>query len=184
MIKREDLSIHIKCGTMRTTESLLKLNSHGLIQKQSTPTFDQLERIEAFLDSPQHKQYETRLKRIITKPVKERLELISRIICVKDKRDMLELTDLGESTLKEKRRYAITQYEKMEKLYKEDKGKFFATIHDDTEGLMLPLLVAMGISNSIMMHTMISNYGFSDYGFSDIGNIEYGELDLGFDFGG
>lgn len=50
MIRREDLRISIKLGTMRSAESRLKLFCHGLITKRERdPTFDELERIQASL---------------------------------------------------------------------------------------------------------------------------------------
>lgn len=48
MIRRGDPRISIKVGTVRSTESFLKLYCHGLIAKLDRPaTFDELERIVA-----------------------------------------------------------------------------------------------------------------------------------------
>ena len=52
MIRRGDVRSALKAGTMRYAESVLRLFCHGLVAKPANPpTFDEIERLQAFLDS-------------------------------------------------------------------------------------------------------------------------------------
>ena len=109
MIRREDLSVPLKFGTMRTYDAFLKLYCQGLIERlDRKPTFDELERIHAFLDSAAYKQYEKRLKRILTNDVKSRLDIIREITSAKDVFDLFDVTNHGTEILKVKRAEIIS----------------------------------------------------------------------------
>ena len=99
MVRHFDMAGPLKFGTMRTFEAILKLYCKGLIRRLDRgPTFDELERIHAFLDSAAYKQYMKRLNRIITKEVRERLGIIQEITGAKNSTDLLDITKRGEST--------------------------------------------------------------------------------------
>ena len=190
MIRREDLSGQLKFGTMRTYEALLKLYCHGLIERlDREPTFDELERIYAFLDSAVYKQYEKRLSRLMTKDVKIQLDTIHEITGVKDAFDLFDVTNYGTEILKVKRAEIISLYGKMSKQYVHNRTDFYenASLYE----WALPMMFVMGFTGSVMVSMMASSgaqyaglgYGFNAYG--DMGMMGGNDFDAsGFDFGG
>lgn len=96
LFMRDDMRIPMKVGTVRSNESFLKLFCHGLIARlDRPPTFDELERIQTFLDSAEFRQYKNRLNKLMTLEVKERLEPVAEIIGIHGERDMLDVTEEG-----------------------------------------------------------------------------------------
>ena len=87
MIRREDPRAAMRLGTMRSAESLLKLFCHGPIARRRPATFDERERMQAFLDSAEYRQYKNRLKRLMTREARERLELIAAVTGARDEKD-------------------------------------------------------------------------------------------------
>lgn len=181
MLRREDPRISIKVGTVRSSESILKLFCHRLITKLNrAPTFDELERIQMFLDSAEHKQYERRLRKLMTKEVAERLKIIIEITGIHNQKEMWDITDEGKNALQAKHAEIITLYEKMDKQYRNNKADFYR----DAESYMwaLPMMVVLGIGTGAMMAYMhsISNVpymmfdGADSLGFTDAGS-EMGE---------
>ena len=147
MIRREDLRISIKLGTMRSAESLLKLFCHGLIIKYERDlTFDELERIQAFIDSAEFKQYEGRLKRLMTPEVKERLRLIAEIT---GGAQLWDLTDKGRRELRAKHVQMIALHDQLTKKYENDKAGFYAEV--ESLAWALPMMVAMGFTTGAIM---------------------------------
>ena len=125
-VRRDDYSAPLKFGTVRTSEALLKLYCHGMIRRmEREPTFDELERIQAWMDLAAFKQYADRLKRIMTGKVKARLEMISRILGVDGKSDMLELTDTGSEAVNAKRAEMAAIYDDMNKRHAAGSAKFY-----------------------------------------------------------
>ena len=144
MIRRGDMRGPMKFGTVRTCESFLKLYCHGLVRRlDRKPTFDEMERIQAFLDSPAFKQYESRLKRIMTKYGEERLALVVEILGIKDISDLMDLTDKGKEALKAKRAKTAALYEKMAKQYSKNRTDFYKAA--PSYEWVLPTMVAMGL---------------------------------------
>ena len=177
MIRRENLRAPMKFGTLRTCESLLKLHCHGLIRRlDRRPTFDEMERTQAFLDSAAYKQYEDRLKRIMTNEVAERLELISEILGTKRTTDLLDLTDKGKDALKTKRVEIVALYEKMSKQYVKNRTDFYEMA--SSFEWALPMLVTMGFAGPMMMYMLASSD--AQYG-SLVHSHVYGS-DFGADF--
>ena len=71
MVRRGDPGAPMKIGTLRFCESLLRLHCHGLVERSGRkPTFDETERIHAFLDSQVFRRYQDRLERIMTEGVR------------------------------------------------------------------------------------------------------------------
>ena len=189
MLRREDLSGPLKFGTMRTSEAFLKLYCQGLIERLNRkPTFDELERIHAFLDSVAYKQYEKRLSRLMTKDVKIRLDTIREITGAKDVSDLFDVTNHGTEILKVKRAEIISLYDKISKQYANDRTNFYenASLYE----WALPMLFVMGFTGSVMVSMMASSgaqYAGLDYGINAFGDIGTGNNDFdasGFDFGG
>ena len=190
MIRREDLSGPLKFGTLRTSKAFLKLYCHGLIERlDREPTFDELERIHAFLDSAVYKQYEKRLKRIMTKDVKIRLDIIREITGARNAFDLFDVTNHGTEILKAKRAEIVVLYEKMSKQYANDKTNFYE--NTSLYEWALPMMFAMGFTGSVMVSMMAlsgAQYAGLDYGINTFGDINMGgggDFDAsGFDFGG
>lgn len=155
MVRRDDPRIPMKVGTARSAESLLRLFCHGLVAKlDRAPTFDELERIHAFLDSAEHKQYVARLNRLMTKEMRGRLEIVAEITGVCDKGDMWHMTDDGRRALQAKRSEVTALYDQMSKQYREDRAKFYENA--ESYAWALPIMVAMGFSGGVMMGYMNS----------------------------
>ncbi len=186
-IRRGDLHGQMKFGTLRTCESLLKLHYHDLMRKSDRePTFDETERIQAFLDSAAYKQYESRLKKIMTKKVAERLGLVSEILGTKKATDLLDLTDKGRDALKAKRVEIAARYEQMNRLYSANRTGFYEEA--PSFEWALPMLVVMGFSGPMMGYMLASSdaqYGSLAHnhgsGFGTDFDADFGAD--GFDFG-
>ena len=146
-VRRDDYSAPLKFGTVRTSEALLKLYCHGMIRRmEREPTFDEQERVQAWMDSAAFKQYADRLKRMMTGKVKARLEMISRILGVDGKSDMLELTDAGSEAVNAKRAEMAAIYEDMDKRHAADGAKFYKDAQSYER--FLPTLLAMGFAGA------------------------------------
>ena len=190
MIRREDPTGPLKFGTLRTSKAFLKLYCHGLIERlDRKPTFDELERIHAFLDSIAYKQYEERLKRIMTNDVKIQLDTIREITGARNAFDLFDVTNHGTEILKAKRAEIISLYDKMSKQYANDRTNFYENA--SSYEWALPMMFVMGFTGSVMVSMMASSgaqyaglgYGFNAYG--DMGMMGGNDFDAsGFDFGG
>lgn len=187
MLRREDPRIPMKIGTMRSTESFLKLFCHGLIAKLDRPaTFDELERIQAFLDSAEYKQYEDRLNKLMTREVEERLKMVAEITGVHSQKDLLDLTDKGRRALPAKRAEIIALHDRMVRQYRANRTDFYK----DAESYVwaLPMMVVMGLGTGTMMAYLHSVAGVSCSMLDGIGRLEYADMgydvdfDTGFDF--
>ena len=186
MLRREDPRIPMKIGTVRSTESFLKLFCHGLIAKLDRPaTFDELERIHAFLDSTEYEQYEDRLHKLMTREVEERLKTVVEITGVRNQEDMWDLTDEGRRALQAKRAEIIALYDRMTRQYRANRTDFYG----DVESYMwaLPMMVVMGLGTGAMMAYLHSVANVSYIMLGNIGRVEYGDMghdvDSDVDFG-
>ena len=64
-LRREDLQLSLKLGTMELMAIMEKLFRCGLIKRlDREPTFDEKEKILKFMDSPAYKQHEKRVKKL------------------------------------------------------------------------------------------------------------------------
>ena len=195
MLRRNAIGIELKFGTVRTTESLLKLYSHDFIRVVDyEPTFDELEIIQSFLDSSAYKQYLSRLEKIITAEVQKRIELVYRILNISIKSSFwqkikgpnvkmfnhsIELTHAGKKILDVKRTEALMLYEKTNKQYLHNKLEFHQNVETmQPESMMLPLMLAMGLSGAMVGH-MASVSGSEYVMLYD----EFGKLNMPFDAG-
>lgn len=182
MLRREDPRIPMKVGTVRSAESFLKLFCHGLTAKlDRPPTFDELERIHAFLDSTEYKQYENRLKKLMTKEVGWRLGLIAEITGVRGAEDLWDLTGEGRSALQAKRAEIIALHDRMVEQYRTNKADFYENVL--SYAWALPMMVLMGLGTGAMM-AYVHSVADASYGMlGDAGHMDHGGMDFGVDFG-
>ena len=175
MLRRGDPRIPMKVGTVRSAESILRLFCHGLIARlDRAPTFDELERLQAFLDSAGHKRYVGRLKKLMTPEVKERLELMAEITGVRGEEDAWKVTGDGMRALRIKRTEIAKLYDKMAEQYYDDRDEFY----ENAESYMwaVPVMFAMGFGNGMMMAYMLSMSDVSCDALCDAGHTGAGQM--------
>ena len=152
MVRRDDLAIPLKLGTMRAAKSFLKLHCHGMICKPDRkPAFDEMERIQAFLDSAVFDSYKSNLKKIMTREAAAFFQMVAKITGVNDTTDMCKLTPKGQKALAEERARAAKVCEEINRQYRLDSADFYerASEHESH----LPLMVIMGlVSGSMLAH--------------------------------
>ena len=179
MVRREDFSACMVFGTLKTHESLLKLHCHCLIRPlDREPTFDETERAHAFLDSAAFKRYKDRLKKIMTKDVKDRLDLISEILGVSAVTYMVDLTDEGRETLHAKRKEFAVLHEKMRRQYVENRAEFYESAQ--SYEWALPMMFSMGLTGPMMAYMLAS----SDAQYAALGHAGAQWADFGHDVHG
>ena len=176
MIRRGDLGAPMKTGTLRYHESLLRLHSHGLVTRLGRRlTFDETERLQAFIDSPAYRQYRDRLKRIMTVEVAGRIALVTEILGTGNAPYLMELTDAGTEALNAKRAEAAELYGKMAMQHTKDRTAFYKDM-PSYEG-MLPVFFAMGMTGPVMAAMLVS----SDIQYNAYDQPGIAEIDLGAD---
>ncbi len=187
-IRREDLRTPIRIGTMRTIDGMERLFHCGLVRKLSRKmSFDERERFEAFLDSPEYKQHEKRLVRIMTPEDRSRIDDVIEEIGMEKKDELLEITEEGTQQLKKRRGEMRRLWSRLEGLYyKKGRAGFQKAISGSLTHL--PFLVTMGLANGAIMAYMVSEAS-PDH----LHGIHVGELlslyagpghDVGVDIGG
>lgn len=154
MVRRGDVRVALKVGTMRCAESMLKLYCHGMAKPDRRPTFDDIERMQAFLDSSEHQQYVARLGKIMTGEIRERLAVITEIVGLEGEKDMLGLTEKGTIALQSKRSEIMELHDKMARQYELDRRGFYEAA--PSYMCALPLMLAMGLGTGAMMSYMAS----------------------------
>ncbi len=159
MIRREDMTVPMKVGTMRFTRSMLRLYAHGLVAKlDREPTFDERERLNAFLKSPRFKAYVDNVKDTATKYDRRYFEDVASIMQEKDIHAMWDLTDAGVSALETERQKAIAEYAKLQDRCKNDPVGFYNSRGNET---YMPLMLAMGMSGPMIGYMAASDCGFA-----------------------
>lgn len=173
MIRREDMAVPMKVGTMRFTRSMLHLYAHGLVAElDREPTFDERERLNAFLKSPRFKAYADNVKDTATKYDRRYFEDVASIMQEKDIHAMWDLTDAGVSALETERQKAIAEYAKLQDRYKNDPVGFYNSRGNET---YMPLMLAMGMSGPMIGYIAASNCGFvSDACVNDVDFVDFG----------
>ncbi|MCY4491297.1 MAG: hypothetical protein OXC46_07525 [Thaumarchaeota archaeon] len=194
-IRRDDMTMEMKFGIMRTAESLLKLYCHGMVRVLDyKPTFDELVRMQEFLDSPIYKQYQSRVEKFMTEEVREHLDMVYGILGIKPKFTFWEkikgldakminhtfaLTGRGRESLSAKRVEALETYKKLNVQYLKNRSEFYNSMEDASPVMMvLPLMFAMGLSGAMMGHA--ASLAGTEYTVLYEG---YGELNLGYGSG-
>ena len=168
MLSRDEYDISIKIGTMRTAKSFLKLYCHGLIQKRNRePTFDERERLQAFMDSIIYRKYIENLNKIMTNKVKNFFESVAEIIdCNYLLTDLYDLTEKGKETLLEQHTKILKIYNEIKKQTPENLYKKSASYESH-----LPMMMAMGLSGSAIGFLLASSSSSAQY--SVLNNLVY-----------
>ena len=171
-IWRKDPRILMRIGTMRTVDIIHKLSRQALIKKFSEPSFDEIERHEALLDSPEYKQYRERRKRIMTLEARDKIDSTCRMIKIENIDDMLKPTEAGSRKMRKKRAEMRLLWRKLEDLCDNDRTKFQQEAKENL--IYLPLLIAMGMASGAAMVYMASEAS-TDHMYG-IHGIEYSSL--------
>ena len=171
-IWRKDPRILLRIGTMRTVDIIHKLFQLVLVKKLSEPSFDEMERHEALLDSPEYKQYKKRRERIMTSETRNKIDFTCGMIKIENIDDMLEPTEAGSRKMRKKRAEMRLLWRKLEDLCDNDRAKFQQKAKENL--IYLPLLIAMGMASGAAMVYMASEAS-TDHMYG-IHEIEYSSL--------
>lgn len=197
-IRRKDPRPRIRIGTMKVLASMERLFRAGWIARpHGKMPFDDAERLEAFRDSHEYKQYKGRLNRIMTVEYLTKKGSVFNMLGIKKIDDWLILTEEGRRIAKKKRDRLELVWSRMQKLYSDGMTAEFRQASEKNMEY-LPLFVMMGFVNGAMMAQMMSDahvdypYWYGDlYGGSSgawDGSGDFGDAGGGFDgdpgFGG
>ena len=153
MMNRDDYCFSFRFGMLKTCESMLKLYCHGMIEKlDRNPTFEEMEKIAAFIGSHASLQYEKMLEGIMTEEVENRIKLIFGVIEIENPTDMMNITENGTLAVYEKRMEMLDLYENMKSQYESSKKEF--TKHISEYEKYMPMLMLMGLQGE-MIHYMV-----------------------------
>ena len=184
-IWRKDPRILLRIGTMRTVDIIHKLFQLVLVKKLSEPSFDEMERHEALLDSPEYKQYKKRRERIMTSETRNKIDFTCGMIKIENIDDMLEPTEAGSRKMRKKRAEMRLLWRKLEDLCANDRAKFQQEAKENL--IYLPLLIAMGMASGAAMVYMASEastdhmYGIHEIEYSSLrGDPGHGDDPFGF----
>ena len=191
---RNTLSL-LHLGFEKMLNSYQKLARCGLVKKlERKLTFTEKEKMERQKDTPQFKQYQARIMRIMDSEMKERLKDHMRKLGLKTGEEPFELTEEGKKILEEKRKELESVWAELKSSYEEGNKQIFREKFDKNKS-MFPLFMVMGFVNGAMMGTMMGkmdmNFGMYmqgmnemyDTGFTDAGGVIEGG-DVGGDVGG
>tara|TARA_B100001123_G_C15020099_1_gene911128 strand:+ start:72 stop:872 length:801 start_codon:yes stop_codon:yes gene_type:complete len=155
-VKKDDMTITFKLGTIEQLDIFEKLYTCGLIKKLDRKlTFDERERLEKFKDSPAYKQHEARLKRMMDDELSQRLEKYCRNCNIESENDTFEVSELGNEYLDKKREQIKNEWTELETLYdKKEKVEFREKLEERKNNLIL--YITMGFTNGAMMGIMMS----------------------------
>lgn len=105
MIQRGDLFAQLGMGTMRLTESMLRLYCHGMIaaSRSDELPFDERERLQAFQDSELFRRYQSNLKKTVGEDDAKFFKAAAEVMGVaRDNANLaLDVTDAGRRKLEE-----------------------------------------------------------------------------------
>lgn len=155
-IRREDMRIRIRMGTMKTLASLEKLSYAGWIERPvAKMPFDDMERLEAFRDSYEYKQYKDRLDRIMSYEDHAKKSRVFSMLGIKKIDDWLILTEEGRRVAEEHRSKMRLVWDKLRKLYLDKSSEFQQAAENNMK--YFPLFFVMGYVNGAMMAQMMSD---------------------------
>ena len=186
-------SLHL--GFEKILDSSQKLFRCGLVKRlERKLTFTEKEKLERQKDTPQFKQYQARIQRIMDSEMKERLKDYMRKLGLKTGDENFELTEEGKRILEKKRKELESVWAELKSSYDKGNKQVFREKLDKNKS-MFPLFMVMGLVNGAMMGTMMGkmdmNFGMYmqgmnemyDTGFTDAGGVIEGG-DIGGDIGG
>ena len=170
-VRRGDPRVRIRIGTMKALTGLERLALAGWIEKPADKMpFDDMERLEAFRDSYEYKQYEERLDRITSGEDYGKMHRVLDTLGIKKIDDWLILTEEGKPVAEEQRNKMRLKWDKLRRLYSDKSAEFQQAAEDNVE--YLPMFLTMGFVNGAMMAQMMSD-AHVDYPYW------YGDLYLG-----
>jgi len=189
-------SLHI--GFEKMIDSSLKLVRCGLVKKlERELTFSEKEKLERQKDTPQFKQYQARILRIMDSEMKEKLRDYMQQMGMKTGEEPFELTEEGKKILAKKRKELESVWAELKSSYDKGNKQVFRKTLDQNKS-MFPLFMVMGFANGAMMGAMMGKMDMNfamymqgmnemyDMGFTDGGGvIEGGDVaDAGGDAAG
>ena len=188
-------SLHL--GFEKVLDSSQKLFRCGLVKKlEGKLTFSEKEKLERQKDTPQFKQYQARIQRIMDSEMKEKLRDYMSQLELKTGEEPFELTEEGKKILAKKRKELESVWAELKSSYDKGNKQVFRKTLDQNKS-MFPLFMVMGFANGAMMGVMMGkmdmNFGMYmqgvnemyDMGFTDGGGvIEGGDFADGGDAAG
>lgn len=200
----DDPRIQFNIGTIESMTSVIKLFEIGYVRVLDRPlTFSEKEQLEIFKNTPQFKQRESIVKKIVDKEFIDKFNEMKEKLHLKNGDEPLEITDQGRLIFEQKK-------SKLEKVLNELKNTFRKKLPSEFKTQIeknkndLPLFLIMGLVNGSMMGMMMAKMdmnmnmymqnmqimgneqsyddGSGDFGgdFSDGGGESGGFLDGGF----
>ena len=174
-----------------------KLFRCGLIEKLKRKlTFSEKEKLERQKDTPQFKQYQARIQRIMDSEMKERIRDYMTQLGLKTGEESFDLTEEGKKILAKKRKELESVWAELKSSYEKGNKQVFREKLDQNKS-MFPLFMVMGLVNGAMMGAMMGKMDMNfamymqgvnemyDMGFTDGGGvIEGGDFADGGDVAG
>ena len=164
-LRREDLQLSLKLGTMELMAIMEKLFRCGLIKRlDREPTFDEKEKLLKFMDSPAYKQHIKRIEQLATPEFKERVKAYMKKLGFESEYDLTELTGKGKELLKKKIKELKSEWGKLVAIYKTKDGQKLKQEIDNYR-FDFPLMLYMGFSSGFIMSAMFNSMGIGMGGY-------------------
>ena len=173
--------LHI--GFEKMLNSSQKLFRCGLVKKlERKLTFSEKEKLERQKDTPQWKQYQARIQRIMDSEMKEKLRDYMQQMGMKTGEEPFDLTEEGKKILAKKRKELESVWAELKSSYEKGNKQVFREKLDQNKS-MFPLFMVMGLVNGAMMGAMMGKMDMNfamfmqgmnemyDTGFTDAGGV-------------
>jgi len=170
-------------GFEKMLNSSQKLLRCGLVKKlERKLTFSEKEKLERQKDTPQFKQYQARILRIMDSEMKEKLRDYMQQMGMKTGEEPFELTEEGKKILAKKRKELESVWAELKSSYDKGNKQVFREKLDQNKS-MFPLFMVMGLANGAMMGAMMGKMDMNfamymqgvnemyDMGFTDAGGV-------------
>jgi len=193
-IRRENLTISIKIGTMRYLTALEKLHYCKMIKWKSNLNIDEREKLQEFYDSALYKSYKDRLAKVTTWKEFADIEFRMKKLIPDKKYSMPYLTSLGLEHLRQQRKKAKDAWLKLKAMWDEKDMKTLT--EQSTQNMaMMPLFLLFGFASGTLLHAMLfdagidaeipfseeiasinisPSYSGGDYGIDGAGDFDFG----------
>ena len=178
-----NILLNLQLGFEKVLDSWKKLYRCGLVKKlERKLTFSEKEKMERQKDTPQFKQYATRIQRIMDSEMKEKLRDYMQQMGMKTGEEPFELTEEGKKVLAKKRKELESVWAELKSSYDKGNKQVFREKLDQNKS-MFPLFMVMGITNGAMMGAMMGKMDMNfamymqgvnemyDMGFTDGGGV-------------
>ena len=181
--RTSNILLNLQLGFEKVLDSWEKLYRCGLVKKlERKLTFSEKEKLERQKDTPQFKQYATRIQRIMDSEMKEKLRDYMTQLGLKTGDEPFELTEEGKKVLAKKRKELESVWAELKSSYDKGNKQVFREKLDQNKS-MFPLFMVMGITNGAMMGAMMGKMDMNfamymqgvnemyDMGFTDGGGV-------------